>query len=290
MLTDFFKLNSPFTVFEDLRRLTTHLVNSNDLRDVLFQPDTLQLHTTNASSPFTNKTFTNVSFSKTEISGVIFRDCTFVDCLFIGTRFVDCEFHGCSFAGCNPHKVVFKNTYIDPSVFEGMLDPVKYWNIGMYLFQQLYENSMEMHQREFADSAEFNRYKWKRYVLNHRYHGWRKRYPQYIRQWLTNYLFYILTGYGIRSKFLAAWAFIAVAGSVGVNFLWWDSLSVVGRDGPAGERDFIEVLYYTVTIPGGVGDFTPASDAGRLIFLGEAFFGLVIFSLFVNWLVKRALR
>ena len=290
MLVDFFKLNAPFTVFHDKDQLTGILANSNDLRNVLFQPSTLTVDTPNASNPFIGKTFTNVSFSKTEISGVIFRNCTFEDCLFIGTKFVNCEFHGCSFTGCNSHRVEFKNTYIDPSVFEGMLNPVEHWNIGMHLFQQLYDNSMEMRQREFANSAEFNRYKWKRYVLNHRHSGWRKKDPRYIMEWLTNYLFYILAGYGIRSKFLAAWALIAVAGSLGVNFLLWDSLDVVGKDGTTGEREFIKVLYYTATIPGGVGDFTPASDIGRLIFLGEAFFGLVIGSLFVTWLVKRALR
>ena len=290
MLTDFFKLNCPFTEFEKQEELTTILHNSSDLRNVLFRPDILRLNTATPRNLFTDKTFTNVSFSKTEISGVSFRDCTFVDCLFIGTYFVDCEFHGCIFTRCNPHKVVLKNTYIDPSVFEGMLDPVKYSNIGIHLFQQLYKNSTEMNHREFANSAEFNRHKWNRYVLNYRYSGWRKKNPQYIMEWLTNYLFYILAGYGIRSKFLAAWAFIAVAGSVSVNFIWWDSLSIIGKDGPAGEREFIKVLYYTATIPGGVGDFTPASDVGRLIFLAEALFGLIIVSLFVTWLVRRALR
>ena len=291
MLRDFFKLNPPFAVFESQLELTKPLRNSNDLRNVLFQPDTLgPPDTTAADSPFTDKTFTNVSFAKTTITGVIFRRCTFIDCLFIGTRFIDCEFHDCTFTGCNPHKVVFKDTYIDPAVFEGMLDPVEHWNIGIYLFQQLYNNSTETRQREFANTAEFNRSKWNRYVLNHRYRGWKKLEPEYIIRWLTNFLFYVLAGYGIRSRFLAAWTFLLVAGSIGCNFLLWDSLGVVGRDGLVGEKQFITVLYYTATIPGGLGDFTPTSDMGRLIFLGEAFLGLVVVSLFVTWLVKRALR
>ena len=291
MLTNFFKLNSPFTVFESQLDLTNPLRNSNDLRDVLFQPDTLgPPDTTTADSPFTDKTFTNVSFAKTTITGVVFRGCAFVDCLFIGTRFVDCAFHDCTFKGCNPHKVVFKDTYIDPAVFEGMLDPVEHWNIGIYLFQQLYNNSTETRQREFANTADFNRSKWNRYLLNHRYSGWKKIKPEYIIRWLTNYLFYILAGYGIRSRFLAAWTFLVVAGSIGGNFLLWDCLGVVGRDGVAGEKEFITVLYYTATIPSGLGDFTPTSDVGRSVFLGEAFLGLVVVSLFVTWLVKRALR
>ena len=253
-------------------------------------PDTLTFETTNPDSPFTDKTFTNVSFSKTEISGVIFRDCTFVDCLFIGTHFVNCGFHGCTFKGCNPYKVEFKNTYINPSVFEGMLDPVKYSNIGIHLFQQLYNNSTDMNHREFANSAEFNRSKWNRYVLNHRYPGRKKTDHKYVMEWLANYLFYVFAGYGIRPKFLFAWAVIIVALSVSFNFHFWDSMNVVGRDGPAGARELIKVFYYTVTIPSGVGDLTPGSDVGRLMFMGEAFGGLIIGSLFVAWLIRRALR
>ena len=291
MLKNFFSLNSPFKVFKDQQELIRPLLNSNDLRDVLFQPDELKppFHTT-PNNPFTGKTFTNVSFSKTTISGIRFRDCEFVDCLFIGSNFVDCEFHDCSFKGCNPHEVTFKNTYIDPSGFEGMLDPVEHWNIGIHLFQQLYDNAIETRQREFANNAEFNRSKWKRYVLDHEYPGWKKRNPRYLWEWSKNCLYYILAGYGIRSKFLATWAFLVATVSVGINYLLWDSLNVVGKDGPAGERDFIEVLYYTTTIPSGLGDFTPASNLGRLIFLGEAFFGLVIVSLFATWIIKRALR
>ena len=96
--------------------------------------------------------------------------------------------------------------------------------------------------------------------MNHHYSGWKKRDPKYIIEWLANYLFYLFAGYGIRPKFLVAWAITIVAISVSVNFVLWDYLSVVGRDGPAGAREFIKVFYYTVTIPSGVGDFTPGSD------------------------------
>ena len=166
---DFFRLEGDYDTLNSEEELTNHLRRSTDLRNVLFFPETLAPHTRNEDNPFVGKTFTNVSFSHTRISGVIFRNCKFVKCLFIGTRFVDCEFHSCSFEGCNPYRVEFKNTYIDPRVFEGMLDPVKYSNIGMYLFQNLYENSTERNQLEFVRSAEFNRYKWSRYVLNYRY-------------------------------------------------------------------------------------------------------------------------
>ena len=112
----------------------------------------------------------------------------------------------------------------------------------------------------------------------------------YISRWLANYLSYISTGYGIRSRFLIAWASIVVTGSVLVNFCFWDCLNVVGSDGSAEDRDLIAVLYYTVTIPSGIGDLTPASDIGRVIFLGETLSGLFIVALFVHLIIRRALR
>ena len=194
MLTDFFRLNAPthgsIKVFHQQVELTDFLINAKGVVDAIFQPSTLTLGDPAPQSSqfprrlFTDKAFTNVSFSWTTISGVTFRDCVFTDCLFMSTRFVDCEFHDCTFKGCNPHKVVFANTYIDPTVFEGMLDKVKYSNIGMHLFQQLYKNSTEMHQREFADAAELNRQKWVRYTLDYDYPGWAKMDFEYIRRWL----------------------------------------------------------------------------------------------------------
>ena len=290
MRDGFFSLRGDWRRFHSGEQLIDHLNNSDDLRDVLFEPDVLAPRTRNEVNPFINKTFANVSFSYTTISGVIFRDCTFVDVLFIGTHFVNCEFHGCSFKGCNPFKVEFSRTYIDPTVFEGMLDPVKHWNIGIYLFQKLYENSMDMHQRKFARSAEFNQRKWERYVLNHRYPGWKKTNPRYIVGWLANCLSYVLEGYGIRSKFFIVWAFVVVAGSVGANYSCWGSLNVIGKDGTLEERNWITILYYTVTIPSGLGDLAPASDMGRLLFVGETVFGLIIVALFAHLIIRRSLR
>ena len=290
MLTSFFKLNGKPRELLKQEDLISHLEISNDVRNVLYIPDTLSVRTSNASNPFVKKSFNNVSFSQTTVTGAIFRECKFEDCLFVGTSFVNCEFHKCSFKGCNPHRVTFENTYIDPSVFEGMLDPVKYSNIGMRLFQHLYDNSMDMRQREFANSAEFNRSKWKRYVLNHEYRGWNKMKPRYWVEWIANYSFYAIAGYGIRARFIFAWAFVVMFMSLGINYCYWQSFNVLGKNGAVSEREFITVLYYTATIPYGVGELTPASSIGRIFFLGEAILGFVILSVFVTWLVKRALR
>ena len=291
MLENFFQLNGDPEVFASQQKLTDHLRISNDLRNVIFKPDTLNAPDTPiADNPFRSKIFTNVSFKDTMIQDIIFRECRFVDCLFIATRFINCEFRSCTFKDCNPYKVAFTNTYIDPSVFEGMLDPFKHSNIGINLFQQLYENSYNMRQIDFAASAEFNRHIWKRYMLNYEHRQWKNKNWKYFREWIPNVLSHYITGYGIRFQFLAIWTLLFGAGSMAANFFFWDSFSVVGRDGLVQERGFIEVLYYTANIVGGVGDMTPASPAGRVWFVVEAFFGLIIVSLFVRWLVKLALR
>lgn len=292
MLVDFFKLNSPYDVFGETEKFTELLVHADSIKDILFQPESLTIEDLGERrNLFSRKTFTNVSFSKTTISGITFRDCNFVDSLFIGTHFVDCEFHDCTFKGCNPHKVTFENTYIDPAVFEGMLDTKKYSNIGINLFHQLYDNSIVQNQREFANTAEFNRQKWRRYVLNYKYSGKKNLFnPNYRVDWISNWLFYLLAGYGIRAKFWISWAFIVVVSSFCINYFLWEQFNIVGKNGSDTARSLIKAFYYTVTIPAGLGDYIPTSDLGRISYIGEGFLGLVIVSLFVTWFVKRILR
>lgn len=309
MLTDFFKLNRGFRTISTLEDLLDRLATSNGLRDILFEPSELRLLTCTAPTVFYDKKFTNVSFSKTTITGITFRNCEFIDCLFLGTRFVDCRFHDSTFTGCNPHRVEFEGTYIDPSVFVGMLDKRQHSNIGINLFHQLYVNSMKISQREFAITAEFNRHKWRRYSLDYKerqrkeklacqfrgrrlsrqYLGQRFN-RQYLGQWLSNISSWLFLGYGIRFRFVFFWMLTLAVISLATNFTFWEHLSVMARDGQPAERGLVETLYYTATIPSGLGDFTPASDAGRIVFLIEGFFGFAIVSLFATWLVKRCLR
>jgi len=56
---------------------------------------------------------------------------------------------------------------------------------------------------------------------------------------------------------LAAWPVVFAAVSLAANFYFWDRLSIVGKDGFSSERSIVDVVYYTVTIPIGVGELTP---------------------------------
>ena len=267
------------------------LRNSTGLEDVEYWGDILEPPDVPiAKSPFKDKTFRNVSFKNTTIRGIVFENCKFVRCLFTATQFVDCSFYNCEFKKCSPHKVRFTNTYINPSVFVGMLDETDDSNIGINLFHQLYENSTQMEQFEFASTAEFNRQKWVRYHLNYKFREGKVPTGEYRKQWLSNYLSYIFTGYGVKFKFVAIWTGVFLIGSFFLNLGFWDYMNVVGRNGPSNNRELVEVFYYTATIVPGVGDLTPTSIPGRMLFLVELVFGFLVISIFMRWLVRRAVR
>ena len=291
MLTNFFKLNGECDRFDNHDKLTSAFRNSNELRNVIFLPDRLTLNDLGVPRTyFTDKTFDNVSFSKTLISGITFRRCTFKDCLFIATQFIDCEFHECTFLGCNPHKIVFKETYIDPSIFKGMLNKKEHSNIGIYLFQQLYKNAMDTGQPKYARTAEFNMRKWERYALDYKYPGWKKLHRSCFPEWTTNVVAYILVGYGIRARFWLSWAILVGMASISANYIWWDCLEVAGPNGQGVARTLVDVLFYTASTLGGFGNLSPGSTVGRLVFVIEAGFGLIILGLFLRWIVRLALR
>ena len=296
MLTNFFALNIPedyeLKRIKSATQLKDELRHSTGLSDVIYEPESLSYEELQPlSNHFSQKKFENVSFRRTTISNIIFNDCQFVDCLFSSTRFVNCEFHNCKFSGCNPYKIEFENTYIDPSIFVGMIgDTVEHSNIGMHLFQQLYHNSTSMNQWEFADTAEYNRKQWMRYILNYKRRKKEIGMAEYCWRWSKNYLFYWLMGYGVRFRFIALWASVFIISSLVLNYTLWSHLEIAGKNGSIESRSFVSVLYYTATIPSGLGEFTPTSEIGRLIFLLEAFFAVIIGSFLVTWLAKRTVR
>ena len=291
MLTNFFKLNGECDRFCKHDQLTSAFRNSNELRNVIFLPNTLTLDDLGVPRTyFTGKTFNNVSFSKTVISGITFRRCTFEDCLFMATQFIDCEFHECKFLGCNPQKIVFKETYINPSIFQGMLKKKEHSNIGVHLFQQLYKNAMDTAQPKYARTAEFNMRKWERYDLDYKYPGLGKLNWSCFPEWMANVLAYILVGYGIRARFWLSWMIFVGLVSVFANYIWWDPLEVSGPTGQRVDRTFVDVLFYTASTLGSFGNWGPGSTVGKLVLMIEAGLGLSILTLFLRWLVKLALR
>lgn len=290
MLDKFFQLNHSDDMKEVAKagELIEMLQNADHVKDIVLKAESLKKEDLgDRKEIFTKKTFENISFSRTDIIGIRFNECTFKDCLFVGTRFVDCGFRKCSFNGCNPHKIEFNNTYIDPNVFKNTLDTKEHANIGVYLFQQLYKNATEMEQHKFARVAEFNFNKWQRFLLNYKFRKNEISRTQYCFEWLPNWLFHRIAGYGLQFKQFAMSAIIVASVFIAINYVLWNHLGVVGPDHVAQERGIVIVIYYTVTMLGRFGDLAPGSGIGRILFLFETFFGLVFVALFLTWLGKQ---
>ena len=238
------------------------------------------------------KKFTNISFSKTKIANIEFNKCEFIDCLFIGTSFVDCEFHECIFNGCNPHKISFRDTYIDPACFAGMLSPEKHSNIGIWLFQQLLRNSAECRQPAFAQTAQYYFYKWKRYQLGYDYRKNELTRFQYYRRVLPSLLYDHLAGYGIRllplARLTSGMLFICTL----FNHLAWSMFGMHSSTLDPGTPSIARSIYYTViTITTlGYGDLTPTSDFGLYAASVESLFGVLWLGLIANTIIKRVAK
>ena len=202
MLTNFFKLNEPFSVLSSYGDVVDHFRRADDLKNVLYEPD---FFSPTGGGGFKDKRFVNVSFSKTIIQQVTFTRCTFIDCLFIGTLFEKCEFHDCTFKQCNPYKCSFSETYIDPAAFKGMLDSKQHSNIGVALFSRLRLNSAEMHQADFEATADFEFRKWKRYQMEYDRRQKHISSWTFIRRWVPDITYYAFAGYGYSGTFFAGW-------------------------------------------------------------------------------------
>lgn len=290
MLRNFFKLNSDFNVVKTEDKLVELLQYADSIKNILYEPDTFAPK--RPQNRLDRKAFTNVSFSKTKLTGIEFRRCKFVDCLFIGAKFLSCEFHDCHFEGCNPYKASFENTYIDPKVFENTLDAKKHSNIGVWLFQQLLENSVKCQQPEYAQTARYLFNKWLRYQHAYEYSCKQIGFREYVRKWLPSFLYDILAGYGIRLlPFFRLTIFILLLVTV-VNYLLWPHFGMSKAMPVDGIGSWIMSFYYSVVTMTtlGYGDVTPSTITGMFAASLEALLGLMWLSLLASIVVKRVLK
>ena len=267
--------------------------------------DSLRLEA--ADRTIKNISFNNVSFSKKEIVGLRFLNCKFEDCLFIASKFIDCEFHSCEFTYCNTHKIEFRNTYVDPAIFEKMLKrcpgahKFQYVNVLLHLFQRLSKNSHEMHQHDFAATADFNFRLCKRYELIKR---WKADRPKrairgyigikaigfYIK-WIADTLDWAARGYGWRlGRFFLSSA-LALGLVVLLNYCFWQTYEF-DSVGTAKDGSIHSVLYNTIVIITtlGLGEFNPGTSIGLYAVGAQALFGPIWLSILASILIKRMIR
>ena len=288
MLNDYFKLNKSFETVETVEQFLDLISHNKSVSNILFTPSTFS--PARPANRITDKTFTNVSFAKKEIRSVEFQDCHFIDCLFIGTAFISCAFHDCTFVGCNMYKVSFTNTYIDPGVFEFTIDPIKYSNVGLGLFQQLLQNSAQSHQPDFARTAQYQFEKWKRYQYNYEYAKGDMPLGRYLSKWIPNWLFDKSLGYGIRmAPFIRLTALLLTVMWL-INYYCWEALGLHVNVTTSGVvHSWPIAFYYTVVTMTtlGYGDITPTTSTGMILASIEAMIGLLWLSVLASIIIKR---
>lgn len=225
--------------------------------------------------------FKGVSFSKTTVRNVAFDNCRFEDCLFLGTVFTDCRFRHCFFKDCNLYRATFDNCYADPRDFVAAVDPTRYSNIGIELFQHLADDNRKQSQPEFYATAEFNRRRHQRYQLRHDLEEGRIGKIGFFSRYALRLLFEWSAGYGWKPGRVVVTVGVLLAALALANFGLWEHLELAGTDESTASRSVPVVVYYTVgsVTSLGTAPFYPITDFALLWTAVQAGLGVVLFGL-----------
>lgn len=287
MLKDFFKLDGKFSEMNE-RQLQQHLTNHSEIRDALYRPDDWP----QSLRSIKNTNFTNVSLSKTLLRETTFTNCKFENCLFIGTKFESVNFHNTRFKNCNFHKVDIVDCYFDPNSIE--LDKVyksDAANIGVHLFQKLYENSSTTRQPFFEIEADIKFRQWKRSQLFFDHKTGRLSLYRLIGLWLRSILYEYVCGFGYRPARFAIATLICFFLFSTINwYAFKGGLSVNGQ--AAAAPSFLDSIFYTFSVMTvlGFSSIVPVLAKAKLITVLEALIGVGWMGIFTSLLVKRFLK
>ena len=290
VLDDFFALNEngAHRIFQGADEFMEHFRNSSSLKHSTLQPLTEIVR-----KKFRDCAFENVAISHVVFKETTFTNCAFRDCLMVGTEFADCEFHTCSFENCNSYKFRLRNVYLDPSSFSlAKTYRRSASNIGVELFQKLYDNSMDSHQTNFAAIADVERRRWRRHQW--KYDIKKRNAPKAKTLWniSTNWIFDVTAKYGYGPfRFLCASGLIFLA--IGwLAHLFWNLMGIVKEGAIIPNASMSDSLYYSMLLMTTLGfsDLLPASTFGKFYVIFCAIFGISWMALFTAILVKRVIR
>jgi len=152
---------------------------------------------------------------QSKVEKIEFRNCRFEKCIFSEVQIINCEFHDCYFIDCRFHRLKLFNAYLNPESFVFDHTWAIHWsNINLKLFQEVYRNSKELHQNEFAMSSdiEFNKYR-----IFWNFNGPGKNRLTSIR--LIIYYIFFNFGYGFWNSFLFALILIYIYSAIITNYL-----------------------------------------------------------------------
>lgn len=284
MLNDFFNLNAPFDTYDQQHAFMDAVNQSTPLiANSQFTPPSISA--TPQFRRIKKKRFDNVSLSKKTIDGLSFTECRFEDCLFINTVFKSCEFHYCHFKNCNFYKCSFESTYIDPNTLVDAVDPKKYANIGLDLFQELARTSALTNQHVFRARAEFLFERWRRFQLRYDREQGKISQGQYYWRLCGRCLLEFTSGYGWRPGRLA----LSIVGVFIVltlfNYSCWTTFGLSSATLP-------KALFFTAGTVAtfGQGGFVPTTPFGYLLVSMEGMIGVILFALIASIAFKKAVK
>jgi hypothetical protein len=287
MLSELFNLNKPFEEFDEIK-LAEHLKTSQDLRSVLYRPDKWISEPTK----FKSFSFTNVSLSKTQFNELTFTACQFEDCLFIGSRFINVEFHRCKFINCNFYKASFDNCYIDPATlsFDRRFRR-QASNICVGVYQQLYENSSNTRQVDFARTADFEFRRWKRWQLRFDHEDGRISRFDRVLKWCASLAYEFVAGFGYKPwRFVVATLLLFTSMSMlNMGVL---SNAVLHESTVVNHMTFADAVFYTYSMMTVLGFSTivPVTNFAKILAVSEALLGIGWLGIFTSLLVKRFIK
>ena len=257
------------------------------IRSKIYRPPLLKSPISPQRWRIRDREFIEISFSKTLIEEIEFKDCTFTSCLFLGTIFKHCRFTDCTFINSNTYRIEFIDVYINPRSFDGCLDKKLHQNIGVYLYQELLNNSRQQSQPDFAQEALFQFRRWLRFeqVYKLRRNDVAKRSRlELARLVLQSWFAERLLGFGVRLRNYCLTAALTALLFTLINYHFSSSfgLNIV---------TFVDALYFTtVTLTTiGYGDIVPTTIPGRLVVAGEGVTGFVLFAILASMIYRKIL-
>jgi Ion channel len=160
-------------------------------------------------------------------------------------------------------------------------------NIGVYLYQELLNNSRQQSQPDFAQDALFQFRRWLRfeqiYKLRQNDVARISRFELsrlIVQSWLAEKLL----GFGVHLK---NYCFTAVSTAYILALINYHFCSSFGLK----IGTFIDALYFTtITLTTiGYGDITPTTTCGRLVIAGEGVAGFVLFAILASMVYRKIL-
>jgi hypothetical protein len=152
---------------------------------------------------FRGVAFSECGFGKSTFEGVSFYRCRFLKVDFTRSTFVRCFFFDCVFENCDPYYASFQNTEVEPSSFKRCYPSDTDWNKAIVLFAELRRSFLADANGRLSRRADYYFRISQRRRL--KYLWWTKQISGFS-PWLRSFALWLLTGYGERPEWLAAWS------------------------------------------------------------------------------------